>query len=212
MNSSNNEQDNVKSIGNVLLGAVFVTSTAVVTLARSSNDNVAHADSVMAAVPPVASFQVSSSSRGKQQRNQHVSKDEDKKKLTMEEKRMAASGSSDLLSTTSAKYLPPGLMIKITGPLLRAVGDRNPPLVTIAIVQTLGLILTKGGMALRVCVPHFQTTVSSKCRSINCNFISRVLMFIHFYSHAPVYKIIERPIKKSESRSNQRRRITHAVY
>ncbi len=49
-------------------------------------------------------------------------------------------------------------MIKLTGPLLRIVGDRNPPAVKIAIVQTLGLILTKGGPALRAFVPQFQTT------------------------------------------------------
>jgi len=71
---------------------------------------------------------------------------------------VAALGLSDLLSITSAKYLPPALMIKITGPLLRAVGDRNQPPVKIAIVQTLGLILTKGGMALRAFDPLFQTT------------------------------------------------------
>jgi len=71
---------------------------------------------------------------------------------------VAALGLSDLLSITSSKYLPPALMIKITGPLLRVVGDRNPSAVKIAIVQTLGLILTKGGMALRAFVPQFQTT------------------------------------------------------
>ena len=71
---------------------------------------------------------------------------------------VAALGLSDLLSITSSKFLPPALMIKITGPLLRVVGDRNPPAVKIAIVQILGLILTKGGMALRAFVPQFQTT------------------------------------------------------
>ncbi len=38
------------------------------------------------------------------------------------------------------------------------MGDRNPSPVKIAIVQTLGLILTKGGPALRAFVPQFQTT------------------------------------------------------
>jgi hypothetical protein len=42
--------------------------------------------------------------------------------------------------------------------LLRIVGDRNTPAVKTAIVQTLGLILTKGGPALRAFVPQFQTT------------------------------------------------------
>jgi hypothetical protein len=49
-------------------------------------------------------------------------------------------------------------LIKLTGPLLRIVGDRNTPAVKTAIVQTLGLILTKGGPALRAFVPQFQTT------------------------------------------------------
>jgi len=46
----------------------------------------------------------------------------------------------------------------MTGPLLRIVGDRNPSAVKIAIIQTLGLILAKGGPALRAFVPQFQTT------------------------------------------------------
>ena len=46
----------------------------------------------------------------------------------------------------------------MTGPLLRVVGDRNPSNVKIAILRTLGLILVKGGPALRAFVPQFQTT------------------------------------------------------
>eukprot|EP00586_Coscinodiscus_wailesii_P014096 CAMPEP_0172505274 /NCGR_PEP_ID=MMETSP1066-20121228/185056_1 /TAXON_ID=671091 /ORGANISM="Coscinodiscus wailesii, Strain CCMP2513" /LENGTH=2828 /DNA_ID=CAMNT_0013281825 /DNA_START=96 /DNA_END=8582 /DNA_ORIENTATION=- len=69
-----------------------------------------------------------------------------------------ARGLGELLAITAPKYLPAPLMIKITGPLLRIVGDRNPSHVKIAIVQTLGAILTKGGPALRAFVPQFQTT------------------------------------------------------
>jgi hypothetical protein len=46
----------------------------------------------------------------------------------------------------------------MTGPLLRIVGDRNPSNVKIAILKTLGLVLVKGGPALRAFVPQFQTT------------------------------------------------------
>ena len=46
----------------------------------------------------------------------------------------------------------------MTGPLLRVVGDRNPSNVKIAILRTLGLILVRGGPALRAFVPQFQTT------------------------------------------------------
>lgn len=59
---------------------------------------------------------------------------------------------------TANKYLAGPFIIKLTGPLLRIVGDRNPSAVKIAIIQTLGLILTKGGPALRAFVPQFQTT------------------------------------------------------
>lgn len=71
---------------------------------------------------------------------------------------LAASGLGDLIKITQTKYLAGPFLIKLTGPLLRIVGDRNPPAVKIAIVQTLGLILTKGGPALRAFVPQFQTT------------------------------------------------------
>jgi hypothetical protein len=63
-----------------------------------------------------------------------------------------------MINLTSNKYLAGALVIKMTGPLLRIVGDRNPPNVKIAILKTLGLILIKGGPALRAFVPQFQTT------------------------------------------------------
>ncbi|KAL9182373.1 hypothetical protein ACHAXT_013025 [Thalassiosira profunda] len=71
---------------------------------------------------------------------------------------MAAAGLGELITITATKYLAGPFLIKLTGPLLRIVGDRNPSEVKIAIVQTLGLILTKGGPALRAFVPQFQTT------------------------------------------------------
>lgn len=70
----------------------------------------------------------------------------------------AAAGLGELIVITANKYLAGPFLIKLTGPLLRIVGDRNPSAVKIAIVQTLGLILTKGGPALRAFVPQFQTT------------------------------------------------------
>lgn len=70
----------------------------------------------------------------------------------------AAAGLGELIVITAIKYLAGPFLIKLTGPLLRIVGDRNPSAVKIAIVQTLGLILTKGGPALRAFVPQFQTT------------------------------------------------------
>lgn len=71
---------------------------------------------------------------------------------------VSASGLGELIVITSNKYLAGPFIIKMTGPLLRIVGDRNPPEVKIAIIKTLGLVLTKGGPALRAFVPQFQTT------------------------------------------------------
>lgn len=56
---------------------------------------------------------------------------------------VAASGLGELISLTSSKYLAGPLIIKMTGPLLRIVGDRNPPSVKIAILRTLGMVLVK---------------------------------------------------------------------
>jgi hypothetical protein len=71
---------------------------------------------------------------------------------------VSAAGLGELISLTSSKYLAGQLIIKITGPLLRIVGDRNPAEVKVAILRTLGLVLVKGGPALRAFVPQFQTT------------------------------------------------------
>lgn len=69
----------------------------------------------------------------------------------------AASGIGELVDVTSLKYLQP-FLIKITGPLIRIVGDRFPPEVKAAILQTLGLLLRKGGSSLKPFVPQLQTT------------------------------------------------------
>ena len=70
----------------------------------------------------------------------------------------SAAGLGEVIAITGSKYLAGPLIVKMTGPLLRIVGDRNPSNVKIAILETLGLILTKGGPALRAFVPQFQTT------------------------------------------------------
>jgi hypothetical protein len=71
---------------------------------------------------------------------------------------VSASGLGELIALTSSKFLAGPLIIKMTGPLLRIVGDRNPSEVKVAILRTLGSILVKGGPALRAFVPQFQTT------------------------------------------------------
>jgi len=70
---------------------------------------------------------------------------------------VAAKGLGELVEVTSAAALKP-FLIKITGPLIRIVGDRFPAGVKAAILQTLGLLLAKGGVMLRPFVPQLQTT------------------------------------------------------
>ena len=77
---------------------------------------------------------------------------------TPEIREASAAGLGEAISITSTKFLAGPIIIKMTGPLLRIVGDRNPANVKIAILKTLGLILVKGGPALRAFVPQFQTT------------------------------------------------------
>ena len=69
----------------------------------------------------------------------------------------AASGIGELVEVTTTKFLLP-FLIKITGPLIRIVGDRFPPGVKAAILHTLGLLLSKGGTSLKPFVPQLQTT------------------------------------------------------
>lgn len=69
----------------------------------------------------------------------------------------AAASLGELIKLTSSEFFGP-FAIKITGPLLRIVGDRNPSSVKVAIIETLGLILLKGGPLLKAFVPQFQTT------------------------------------------------------
>jgi hypothetical protein len=71
---------------------------------------------------------------------------------------VSAYGLGEVLNLTGTKFLAGPLIVKMTGPLLRIVGDRNPSNVKVGILKTLGLILVKGGPALRAFVPQFQTT------------------------------------------------------
>ncbi|ETN22669.1 hypothetical protein PPTG_02536 [Phytophthora nicotianae INRA-310] len=69
----------------------------------------------------------------------------------------AAAGLGELVELSSAPALRPYL-IKLTGPLIRIAGDRFPGHVKAAILQTLEIILTKGGVALKPFLPQLQTT------------------------------------------------------
>eukprot|EP01083_Nonionella_stella_P268898 909304_1 len=69
----------------------------------------------------------------------------------------AAAGLGDLVQLTSTAALRP-YVIKITGPLIRVVGDRFPAPVKSAILNTLGLLLAKTGKFLKPFLPQLQTS------------------------------------------------------
>jgi len=70
----------------------------------------------------------------------------------------AADGLSDLVTLTSESALSP-FVIKITGPLIRIVGDRFPATVKQAILNTLYLLLLKVNKHMRPFLPQLQTTM-----------------------------------------------------
>jgi hypothetical protein len=75
---------------------------------------------------------------------------------TPEAREAAASGIGELIQVTSAAALKPYL-IKMTGPLIRIVGDRFVWQVKAAIYSTLTLLLDKGGATLKPFLPQLQT-------------------------------------------------------
>uniref|UniRef100_K4AM52 TOG domain-containing protein n=1 Tax=Setaria italica TaxID=4555 RepID=K4AM52_SETIT len=76
---------------------------------------------------------------------------------TAETKEQAAEGLGELIDVTSEKTLKE-VVVPITGPLIRILGDRFPWQVKSAILSTLTIIITKGGIALKPFLPQLQTT------------------------------------------------------
>ncbi|OVA02254.1 HEAT [Macleaya cordata] len=69
----------------------------------------------------------------------------------------AAQGLGELIEVTSEKALKE-FVVPITGPLIRIIGDRFPWQVKSAILSTLSIIISKGGIALKPFLPQLQTT------------------------------------------------------
>jgi len=69
----------------------------------------------------------------------------------------AADGIGELIDVTSESSLKP-FVVPITGPLIRIIGDRFPWQVKSAILGTLGIMISKGGAALKPFLPQLQTT------------------------------------------------------
>ncbi|CAG8500654.1 3053_t:CDS:10 [Acaulospora colombiana] len=76
---------------------------------------------------------------------------------TAEIRENSALGIGDLIQRTSADALKP-FVTQITGPLIRIIGERYPPQVKAAILQTLSLLLTKVPALLKPFLPQLQRT------------------------------------------------------
>ncbi|KAG0169361.1 translational activator of GCN4 [Apophysomyces sp. BC1015] len=74
-----------------------------------------------------------------------------------ESREQSALGVGELIDRTSSDALKP-FVTQITGPLIRIIGDRYPPQVKTAILQTLSLLLAKVPMHLKPFLPQLQRT------------------------------------------------------
>lgn len=74
-----------------------------------------------------------------------------------EEREQSASALGEIVDVTTPEALRP-YIIKITGPLIRTMGDKFPSQVKAAILLTLYKLLIKMDSALRSFLPQLQTT------------------------------------------------------
>ncbi|KAJ3693130.1 hypothetical protein LUZ60_012225 [Juncus effusus] len=74
-----------------------------------------------------------------------------------ETREQAALGLGELIDVTSEKTLKE-FVVSITGPLIRIIGDRFPWQVKSAILSTLSIMISKGGISLKPFLPQLQTT------------------------------------------------------
>ena len=93
-----------------------------------------------------------------------------------EVREQAANGLGDVVSLTSEPALSP-FVIKITGPLIRIVGDRFPPLVKTAILHTLRKLINKAKKFLKPFLPQLQTTFI-KALQVHSQFVITRFAFI----------------------------------
>ncbi|XP_042484650.1 protein ILITYHIA [Macadamia integrifolia] len=81
----------------------------------------------------------------------------------------ASQGLGELIEVTSEQTLK-DFVVPITGPLIRIIGDRFPWQVKSAILSTLCIMITKGGIALKPFLPQLQTTFI-KCLQDNARIV-----------------------------------------
>ena len=76
---------------------------------------------------------------------------------TPETREQAATGLGILVSSTSEAALKP-MVVQMSGPLIRIIGDRFPWQVKAAILKTLTLLLARGGIMMKPFLPQLQTS------------------------------------------------------
>ncbi len=76
---------------------------------------------------------------------------------SVDNREVAARGIGDLVQSTEVQFLKP-FLIKLTGPLIRVAGERFQGNSKAAIIETLNLLLEKGGVAMKPFAPQLQTT------------------------------------------------------
>ena len=79
----------------------------------------------------------------------------------MESREAAAKGLAKLLENTPVDRLKPNA-IKVTGPLIRVLGDKYPAPVKMGVLESLKILIERLGVALKPFVPQLQTTYQ-KC-------------------------------------------------
>lgn len=83
-----------------------------------------------------------------------------------EQKEEAAKALGLVIKLTSAEALKPSV-VNITGPLIRILGDRFSWNVKVALLDTLSLLLSKVGIALKPFLPQLQTTFTKALSDTN---------------------------------------------
>ena len=84
------------------------------------------------------------------------------------QKEVAAAWMGELVVLMSPTSLTPYIN-KVVGPLIRLANDRFPASVKVAIWTTIGLLMEKGGTALRLLAPQLQTTFTKALSDPNAS-------------------------------------------
>ncbi|XP_074643687.1 stalled ribosome sensor GCN1-like [Tubulanus polymorphus] len=120
-------------------------------------------------------------------------------------KESAAIGLGEVIKRTSAEALKPSV-IHITGPLIRILGDRFSFSVKVAVLETLGLLLSKCGVMLKPFLPQLQTTfikaLNDPNRSVRLKAASALGQLISIHTRVdPLFTELHTGIKNADDAS-----------